>query len=121
VPVPGVWLRSELLPARLATDECDAGAEEVKPEPNAGSGGSGGEHRASGVRNSLPRLERYLKVLGTEHRPLASAAGNASPAAASAGGRPAACARRAVSSMNPGARGSARTLRAMGLRRGPAR
>ena len=31
VPVPGVWLRSELLPARLAT-ESDAGAEEVKPE-----------------------------------------------------------------------------------------
>ena len=31
VPVPGVWLRSELLPARLAT-ESDAGAEEVKTE-----------------------------------------------------------------------------------------
>jgi len=31
VPVPGVWLRSELLPARLAT-ESNAGAEEVKPE-----------------------------------------------------------------------------------------
>jgi len=31
VPVPGVWLRSELLPARVAT-ESDAGAEEVKTE-----------------------------------------------------------------------------------------
>jgi hypothetical protein len=31
VPVPGVWLRSELLPARVAT-ESDAGAEEVKNE-----------------------------------------------------------------------------------------
>jgi hypothetical protein len=31
LPVPGVWLRSELFPAHLAT-ETDAGAEEVKPE-----------------------------------------------------------------------------------------
>ncbi len=31
VPVPGVWLRSELLPARVATEN-DAGAEEVKTE-----------------------------------------------------------------------------------------
>jgi hypothetical protein len=31
LPVPGVWLRSELFPAHLAT-ESDAGAEDVKPE-----------------------------------------------------------------------------------------
>ena len=31
LPVPGVWLRSELFPAQLAT-ESDAGAEDVKPE-----------------------------------------------------------------------------------------
>jgi len=31
VPVPGVWLRSELLPARVAT-ESDGGVEEAKPE-----------------------------------------------------------------------------------------
>jgi len=31
VPVPGVWLRSELLPARVAAEH-DAGAEEVKTE-----------------------------------------------------------------------------------------
>ena len=31
MPVPGVWLRSELLPARLASEN-DGGAEEAKPE-----------------------------------------------------------------------------------------
>src|SRR6266480_3513187 len=31
VPVPGVWLRSELLPAHVVT-QSDAGAEDVKPE-----------------------------------------------------------------------------------------
>jgi hypothetical protein len=35
LPVPGVWLRSELFPAHLATESA-AGAEDVKPESEAG-------------------------------------------------------------------------------------
>ena len=31
LPVPGVWLRSELFPAHVVT-QSDAGAEDVKPE-----------------------------------------------------------------------------------------
>jgi len=36
--VPGVWLRSELFPAHLATESAAgaAGAEDVKPEAEAG-------------------------------------------------------------------------------------